>query len=409
MASRSAPETRPDPDLLLLQAEEEERAESRGRLKIFLGYSSRVGKSYRMLDEGRRRALRGQDVVVGAMQEQRSPEVEAVLAQLEVIPMRVENGQAAMDVPAILRRRPQLCLIDGLAYSNPPGARCAERWQEAETLLAAGISVVASLNLQFIAERRAAVAAIIGSARSGPVVPESFVHTADEIEVVDAPPEIMVGAGPGAAARPGCSSAGPAAPRVPLGAHAGLGAQGPKPALRADQGNVRQLTELREIALLLVADVVDQQLERYLRRHGIEPAWGAQERILLCLSDAPALAMIASGRRNADRFHGELLAVHVVLPPGGVPDPAVERNLEAARAAGAAIVPLAGPDFVGTALQLARERGVTQIFVGHPRHPPRWWQRQRWRQSSLDRLIQRAEGADVRIFPVEEADGHAHA
>ncbi|HUX67889.1 MAG TPA: hypothetical protein VMV31_10430 [Terriglobales bacterium] len=365
MAARSAPETRPDPDLLLLQAEEEERAESRGRLKIFLGYSSRVGKSYRMLDEGRRRALRGQDVVVGAIQPLRSPEVEAVLAQLEVIPMPLESGLPVMDLPAILRRRPQLCLIDGLAHSNPPGSRCPERWQEAETLLAAGISVVASLNLQFIAERRAAVAAIIGSARTGPVVPESFLHTADEIEVVDAPPEI------------------------------------------ADSGNLRQLTELREIALLLVADVVDQQLERYLRRHGIEPAWGAQERILLCLSDAPALAMIASGRRNADRFHGELLALHVAPRPS--PDPAVARNLEAARAAGAEILSLAGADFVAATLQLARERGVTQIFLGHPRHPPRWWQRQRWRQGPLDRLIQRAEGADVRIFPVEEAGGHARA
>lgn len=342
---------------MLLQAEEEERAGSRGRLKIFLGYWSRVGKSYRMLDEARRRAARGQDVVVGAIQAQRSAEVEGVLAQLEVIPMLERDGPQ-MDVPGLLRRHPQLCVIDGLASSNPAGAAHAERWQEAERLLAAGISVSASLNLQFIAERRMAVAAILGVARAGPSVPESFIHTADEIEVVDAP---LTGAEP-------------------------------------------QLAELRELALLLAADVVDQQLSRYLRRHGIEPAWGAQERILLCLTDAPADAMIASGRRNADRFHGELLALHVGAAESTLA-PKVARNLAAARQAGAETLIRPGSDFVSAVLQLAQERGVTQIFLGHPRRPPRWWERQRWLLGSLDRLIQHAEGADVRIFPVAEAGG----
>ncbi|MGH9417720.1 MAG: hypothetical protein ACRD01_13950 [Terriglobales bacterium] len=347
---------------MLRKAEEEERAESRGRLKVFLGYSSRVGKSYRMLDEGRRRALRGQDVVVGAIQGVRTPDVDAVLAQLEVVPMTTRAGVMQMDVEAILRRRPDICLIDGLAYSNAPGSEFAERWQEAEYLLDCGVSVAASLNLQFIAERREAVAAILGSARSGPSVPESFIHTADEIEVVDAPPEMA-------------------------GGH-----------------NARQLTALRELALLLAADVVDQQLERYLLRHGIEPAWGAQERILLCLTDAPAAVLIASGRRNAERFHGELLAVHVSRP-GAAATPALARNLEAAAAAGAQILRAESSDFVEGILRLARERGVTQIFLGHPRRPPRWWQRLRWRRTPLDRLIQEAEGADLRIFPIPIAGG----
>jgi two-component system sensor histidine kinase KdpD len=349
------------PEQLLHQVEEEERAQKRGRLKVFLGYSARVGKSFRMLDEGRRRALRGQDVVVGAIQSRRSAEEDAVLAQLEVIPMRAREGALQMDVPAILRRRPEFCLIDGLAYHNPPGSEFAERWQEAEHLLACGISVVVSLNLQFIAERRPAVAAILGGSREGPTVPESFLHTADEIEVVDTPPEL------------------------------------------AERGNLRQLAELRELALLLAADVVDQQLERYLLRHGIEPAWGAQERILLCLTDAPAQTLIASGRRNAERFHGELLAVHVARP-GRQPSPALHRNLEAARAAGAEIVRAEAADFVAGILQLARARGVTQIFLGHPRNPPRWWHRQRWTRSPLDRLIEAAEGADLRIFPVPTAE-----
>jgi len=357
---------RPSPDQFLRQAEEEERAEQRGRLKLFLGYSSRVGKSYRMLDEGRRRAARGQDVVVGALQGERSPEVEAVLSQLESIPMLAGAAGPQMDVEAIRQRRPDICLIDGLAYSNAPGSTFAERWEEAEYLLDCGISLAASLNLQFIAEQRDAVTAILGHRREGPSVPEAFIRTADEIEVVDVPPEL------------------------------------------ADPEQLRQLAELRELALLLAADVVDQQLERYLLHHGIEPAWGAQERILLCLTDAPAAALIASGKRNAERFHGELLALHVARP-GSPASPALTENLAAARAAGAELVRIESRDFVTAILGLARERGITQIFLGHPRHPGRWWHRQRWFHTPLDRLIEQAEGADLRIFPVPIAGAdHGH-
>lgn len=347
---------RKDPELLLRQAQAEERLESAGRLKIFLGYSSRVGKSYRMLDEGRRRAARGQDVVVGAVQSPISPDIKPVLAQLEVIPMLAVEGKEVMDVAAIVARRPQICLIDGLAYTNPPAWPCAERWQQADVLLAAGISIVSSINLQFVAERQREVEAILGSARGGPLVPASFLHRADEIEVVDAPPDAC------------------------------------------GHGDLRQLTELREIALLLAADVVDRQLAKYLRRNGIEPGWGTQERILLCLGESPASTMIASGRRNADRFHGELIAVHVgACEPGSV----AARNLEEARAAGAETVRRDGTDYVAAVADLARERGVTQIFVVHPRLPARRWSGS-WRRGPLDRLLAHTEGTDVRIFPRED-------
>ncbi|MGH9542825.1 MAG: hypothetical protein ACRD2H_13210 [Terriglobales bacterium] len=357
-------DTRPDPEQLLLATEREAKARERGRLKVFLGYRARVGKSYRMLDEGRRRAARGEDVVVGAVQARYPPEAEAVLAQLEVIPMAQIEGTPVMDVVAILRRRPQICLLDGLAYSNPPNCARAERWQDAEALLAGGVSVIASLNLQHIAERRPAVEAILGGeGRALPraMVPERFLRQADEIEVVDAPPE----------------------------------------ATQAD--DIGKLTELRELALLLAADVVDLQLEAYLRRHGIEQFMSAQERILLCLSDSPAEDMIASGRRNADRFHGELIAVHVA-PAKAARSPALERNLQAAREAGAEIVPLEGDDCVAPIVQLVRERGVTQIFLGHGRPKGGW---RRWRRRALNRLIRRAEGADLRIFPSKKKDGRA--
>ena len=124
------------------------RAESaRGRLKVFLGYASGVGKSFRMFDEARRRKERGQDVVVGALQPHLPPEIEPILNSLEVVPTIDVEGVPVIDVPAILRRHPQVCLVDGLAYDNP-GGRNAYRWQDVEELLAHGINVVGSVNLE---------------------------------------------------------------------------------------------------------------------------------------------------------------------------------------------------------------------------------------------------------------------
>lgn len=363
---------RPDPEQLLRQAQAEEEYAQRGRLKIFLGYSSGVGKSFRMLDEGRRRHERGQDVVVGAIQAISPPEAVALLARLESIPMLDVNGVPAMDVAAILERRPQVCLVDGLAHANPPGSARAQRWQDVEALLAAGVSILTTVNLQFIAEHQAEVARLTGE----PVVdtvPESFLRTADEIEIVDAPPDAGINL-PGALAE--------------------------ELAHRRRQ----QLSELREIALLLAADVVDRQLTAYLRRHGIEPLRGTQERILVCITDgAGAQAMIASGRRNAERFHGELFVVHVRPPDAPPPEPALAHNLELARAAQAQVELLEGEDFVATILRFARERGVTQIFLGHTLRET-WWQR--LTGTALDRLIARAEGIDIRIFPHHEGRGH---
>jgi len=146
---------RPDPEALLRHVEAAERAQHRGSLKIFLGYASGVGKSFRMLDEGRRRRERGEDVVVAAVQPEVSPEVASVLAQLEMIECRTVAGVPIVDVPAILQRRPRVCLIDGLAYDNPPGSRNAKRYQDVEALRNAGISVLTTVNIEFIEIGRA--------------------------------------------------------------------------------------------------------------------------------------------------------------------------------------------------------------------------------------------------------------
>lgn len=364
---------RPDPEALLRQVQAEEEHQRRGRLKILLGYTSGVGKSFRMLDEGRRRHERGADVVVGAVQPVTPPEVQALLRKLEVIPLKTVQGVPVMDVDAILRRRPQVCLVDGLAYGNPEGSRRAKRWQDVEELLGAGISVVAAVNLQYIEERREDVERITGK-RVNETVPMSFINTADEIEVVDAPPEACLeravdGAGVGSVSR----------------------------------SRQQQLSELREIALVLAADVVDRQLESYLRRHGVEQLWGAQERILVWLSPGvDAARILESGRRNADRFHGELIVVYHDDPDLGAEERATqEANLALAKRMGARIEPLNEEDAVDAIMRFARQHGVTQIFVGRrPRES--WWDR-RW-GNQVDRLIREAEGIDVRVFP---NGGHA--
>lgn len=175
-----------DPDALLRRVEAAERAAGRGQLKVFLGYASGVGKSFRLFDEGRRRRARGEDVVVAAMQANPSPDLVSLAQDLERIPTVDAEGTAMVDVPAVLVRRPAVCLIDGLAYDYPPGHRHATRYEDIDELLDGGVSVLTSINLEFIREQQAFVAPILGRTRRN-TVPQSFIERADEVVVVDAP------------------------------------------------------------------------------------------------------------------------------------------------------------------------------------------------------------------------------
>ena len=359
--------TRPDPEALLRQVQAAEEYERRGRLKIFLGYASGVGKSFRMLDEGRRRHERGEDVVVGATQAVTSLEVQRLLQNMEIIPQKRADGVEVIDVDLIVNRHPQVCLVDGLAYDNPPSCPRAKRWQDVERLLDAGISVIATVNLQHIEKYREQAEKLTGK-RVTETVPWSFVNTANEIEVVDASPEDCL-------------------ERVSY--------TSPRDAATATQ---QQLSELREIALILAADVVDRQLESYLEQNGIRQRWGAQERILVSVSPRrDATKMIESGRRNADRFHGELFVVYVAEPNLTPAErQTLEANLAVARKLNAQIEVLEGEDLIQAIMDFARTHLINQIFIGHGTHQK--WQH-RLRGSFVDRLIREAEGIDVRVFP----------
>ncbi len=358
---------RPDPEKLLRQVEAEEDYNRRGRLKVFLGYASGVGKSYRMLDEARRRKERGQDVVVVALQTARSGEVGDLLQSLEVIPERETAGAKVIDVAAVLRRRPEVCVVDGLAWDNPAGSRNDRRWQDVQQILDAGISVLGSVNLQYIDELRDQVERITGK-RSEQSIPKSFLSTADEIVVVDAPADFS------------------------LEQH---NRDVPDPAGMTRQ---QKLSALREIALVLAAEVVDKQLEQYLERHDIAGLWGTQERVLVCLTPrSAAAAMIASGKRNAERFHGELVACYVEQSELTAEErTALEANVELARGANAQVRILYGEDTIEAIINFARERGITQIFIGHSLKESLWGS---LFGGTVDRLIRAAEGIDVRVFP----------
>jgi two-component system sensor histidine kinase KdpD len=358
---------KPTPEQLLSQLQEEEEYACRGRLKVFLGYASGVGKSFRMLDEGRRRRERGEDVVVGATQPETSPELQKLLIQLETVPLGESQGIAFMDLPRIVRRHPQVCLVDGLAYDNPPDSRNPHRWQDVEELLDSGISVLGTINLQFVAERQCQVERIRGKSVSVSV-PEAFLRKAYEIVVVDAPAEFCTWREDKTAS---------AAPPI------------------AEQ---QKLSQLREIALLLAADVVDEQLEAYLKRQGVAQSWGTQERLLVCLTaNTNASRMLERARLTRERFHGELFAAYVGESNlTGEQQQALQRNLEIAQRAGADVRLLEGEDEVKTIIDFAHKEGITQIFIGHSLTGD--W-RARFTRTTADRLIRAAEGIDVKLFP----------
>jgi two-component system sensor histidine kinase KdpD len=358
---------RPSPEQLLAQVQLEERRKRGGQLKVFLGYAGGVGKSYQMLDEGRRRHERGEDVVVCATQAQYPPESQAVLQQLEVIPTLRIGESEVIDVSAVIRRHPQVALIDGLAYENPPGSPHRHRWQDAEQLLEAGISVITTVNLQYLEKLCDEVERITGN-RALCTIPRGFLDHADEIVIVDAPATDSLSRGASPADRA---------------------------AVVAEQ---HKLSRLRELALLVAASLVDCQLEDYLRSHGVDQSWGVQERILVCVTPrSNAAEMLESGRRNADRFHGQLHVVYVQQPVISQEDRSIlQQNLDYARQLGAQVEILSGLDALDAILRFAHQKGITQIFMGHSMRQGGW--RRLW-SNSIERLIRSAEGIDVVVYP----------
>jgi two-component system sensor histidine kinase KdpD len=281
-----------------------------------------------------------------------------------VIPLKSLGGGTAIDLEAIIRRHPTVCVIDGLAYDNPPGLRNATRWQDVQDLLDAGIKVIASINVQYVAELAGQVSEITGK-RPAETVPIAFLKSADEIEIVDAPPE------------------------SPLD-------RSPEELIEAQQ-RAQRLSRLRELALVLAADVVDHQLSDYLESHGLTQRYGTHERILVCITPRANIEeMLETAEMIAERFHGELIVAYVKQAHISASDQAaLDARLAIASAAGAHIEILEGEDPAAALLGFARARGVTQLFIGHSQRSGVT----RLLGSPIDQLIRESRGMDVRVFP----------
>ena len=266
---------------------------ARGKLRIYLGAAPGVGKTFAMLNEGRRRRERGTDVVVGFVETHGRALTAAQIGDLEVVPRRqidLPGRDVRGDGPRRRPRpRPQVALVDELAHTNVPGSRNEKRWQDVEELLAAGIDVISTVNIQHLESLNDVVERITGIVQRE-TVPDAVVRAADQIELVDMTPEAL---------------------RRRM-AHGNIYAAEKVDAALAQLLPAGNLGALRELALLWVADRVDEGLEEYRERHGITEPWETRERVVVALTGAPGgEQLIRRGARMAARSHGELVGVHV--------------------------------------------------------------------------------------------------
>lgn len=357
----------------------------RGRLTVYLGAAPGVGKTYAMLDEAHRRLSRGTDVVVGLVEDHGRLATAALLEGLEVLPRRtVEHrgtGLTELDVDAVLARAPQMVMVDELAHTNVPGSAHAKRWQDVHDLLAAGIDVVTTVNVQHLESLNDDVEAITG-VRQRETVPDHVVRDADQIQLVDLAPEAL---------------------RRRL-AHGNV--------YRADQVDasltryfrVGNLTALRELALLWLADRVDDALTTYRRDHRIESPWPARERVVVAVTGgAEGDTLLRRGARIAQRAAGsELQAVHVLATDGlpSAPPARIAEQRALVESLGGTFHTVVGEDVPTAVVDFARGVNATMIVVGVSRRS-RW--REAVRESNGTEIARLAGLIDVHLVSHEKA------
>ena len=387
---------RPSPEALLDQA----RAETRGKLKIFLGAAPGVGKTYEMLLEARRRKADGEDVVIGVVETHGRVATRELVDGLERIPSRQipYKGRLLeeMDLDAILKRAPKLALVDELAHTNAEGSRHPKRYQDVEELLAAGIDVYATLNIQHL-ESLNDVVARITQVRIRETVPDRVFDTADEVEVVDLTPQELI-------------------QRLYDGkVYAEVQAQ------RALQNYFKQgnLTALRELALRRTAERVDDQMRQYMRQHAIRGPWAAGERVLVCINESPGAAeLVRRAKRVSDQLRAPWFAVYVetarTYQLSEAQRDRVAETLRLAESLGAETLTLPGSRHIANdVLTYAQDNNVTQIIVGKTQRP--WWFE--WLHGSVVHdLVKHSGGINIHILAEEalqpalaEPDGEAAA
>ncbi|HUO48934.1 MAG TPA: ATP-binding protein [Acidimicrobiales bacterium] len=362
---------------------------ARGKLRLYLGAAPGVGKTFAMLNEGWRRHERGTDVVIAVVETHGRTNTAAQIRDLELVPRKTleYRGQRfeEMDVDAVLARRPQVALVDELAHTNVVGSRNQKRWQDVEEILDAGIDVISTVNLQHLESVNDVVETITGVAQRE-TIPDAAVRKADQIELVDMAPEAL---------------------RRRL-AHGNV-----YPAERIDAALANffrpgNLAALRELALLWVADRVEDELHDYRERHGIQGKWETKERVVVSLTGAPGGDdLVRRAGRMATRAKAELVGVHVRLDTGeaarGSEVMAYHRAL--LEELGGRYVEVVGSDVPKALVSVARAENATQLVIGASR-------RSRWahlvRGSVVNGAIRAAAGQiDVHVIGNNEEPGRA--
>lgn len=361
----------------------------RGALRVYLGAAPGVGKTYRMLDEACRRSARGTDVVVGVVETHGRPHTAERIGDLEVVPRRTVSyrgtEQSELDLPALLARRPDVAVVDELAHTNVPGLEHAKRWQDVEALLAAGIDVITTVNVQHLESLNDVVEAITG-VQQRETVPDRFVRSADAIELVDMSPQAL---------------------RRRM-AHGNVYPADRVDAALAQYFREGNLTALREVALLWLADRVEEGLERYRSQHDIDATWAARERLVVAVTGGPeSEALMRRAERISSRTGGgRWMALYVARGDGLVHHPPA--RLEEMRAMAAdlggsfhsVVGGVDGGDAASAILTFARAENATQVVIGASR---------RGRLSTLVRpgigevVIAESGDIDVHIVTHDEA------
>ena len=373
---------RPDPDALLQRIKEAESRTQRGKLTVFLGAAAGVGKTFGMLDAAHDRLRDRVNVMVGWIETHGRVETEQMAEGLpRIAPARLQyRGRTLeeMDVDAILAARPEIVLVDELAHTNVPGSRHVRRFQDVEELLAAGISVYTTLNIQHIESVNDIVSQITGVIVRE-TVPDSFVEQADNIRLIDIPPEDLI------------KRFKEGKVYVPSQAEQAL-----KKFFRP--GNINAL---RELALRFTASNVDQDMAEYMRSHGIAGPWPAAGRVMVGVGASPFSAqLIRAAKRLADGLHTDFLAVHVEtddrrFPINDADKERLDRNMRLAEDMGAQTFTVVGTDLVQEMLDIARNHNVTSIIVGKPLHSRLW---ELFHGSVVDQLIREGEGISVYVL-----------